>query len=163
MGLGRAIGGAAVAGLGLVGVGYAGLGGQDNTTRDDAGEIVDGGEIGAFRIQVGDCLGGLDEGIFESAEGLPCTEPHQYEVYFAFNLEDGPFPGDSAVAAEADDRCYDAFTPFVGSAYEESIYGFTSLMPTEGSWEELDDREVLCIVGNYDETLKTGSARNTGV
>ena len=163
MGLGKIVGGVAVAGLGLVGVGYAGVGGEDNTVRDDSGAIVDGGEIGAFRIQTGDCLGDIATGEFESAQGLPCDQQHQYEVYFAFNLPDGDYPGDDAVATQGDDRCFAQFDPFVGIAYEESIYGFTTLLPTQESWDSLDDREVLCLIGNYDETPKTGSARGTGV
>lgn len=163
MGLGRVIGGAAVAGLGLVGVGYAGLGGQDNTTRDEAGAIVDGGELGAFRIRTGDCLGDIAEGEFESVAGIPCDQPHQFEVYFAFNLPNGDFPGDAEVARQGEERCYNVFFPFVGLAYEESVYGFTTLLPTEDSWEGLDDREVLCLIGNYDGTVKTGSAKGTAI
>lgn len=163
MGIGRAVGGVAVAGLGLVGVGYAGLGGEDNTTRDEAGAIVDGGEIGAFRIQVGDCLGAIGDGEFESTQGIPCDQPHQYEVYFAFNLPDGDFPGDNAVAETGEERCYNVFFPYVGTAYEESVYGFTTLLPTEASWDQLDDREVLCLISNYDGTDKTGSAEGTEI
>lgn len=163
MGLGRAIGGVAVAGLGLVGVGYAGLGGQDNTTRDESGAIVDGGELGAFRIQTGDCLGEVGDGEVESVEGIPCDQPHQFEVYFAFNLDDGDFPGDASVAEQGEQRCYSVFASFVGLSYEESVYGFTTLLPTEASWDELDDREVLCLLGNYDGTPKTGSARGTAI
>ena len=163
MALGKIVGGVAVAGLGLVGVGYAGVGGEDNTVRDDGGTIVDGGEIGAFRIQVGDCLGDIASGEFESAQGLPCDQPHQYEVYFAFNMPDGDFPGDTSVATEGDERCFQQFETFVGQTYEESIYGFTSLLPTAESWDALDDREILCLIGNYDETQKTGSARGTGL
>ena len=161
MGIGRVIGGAAV-GLGMVGAGYTGLAGQDDTTRDESGQIVDGGEIGAFRIRLGDCLTGVGESTVESAQGVPCTEPHELEVYFAFNLADGDFPGDEEVFRQGDERCYAVFEPFVGATYEESVYEFSSLVPSEDSWAEFDDREVLCLIGNYDGTNKTGSARETG-
>ena len=164
MGLGRIIG-AGVAGLGLVGAGYAGLAGEDNTTRDDAGAIVEEGELGAFRIRVGDCIGGQLGDEVESVDGVPCTGPHQFEVYYAFNLPngDGDYPGDQSVAEQAEQGCYAAFQPFVGQTYEDSIYGFNTLTPTRGSWDGLDDREVLCMIGNYDGTAKTGSARGTGL
>ena len=163
MGIGRIVAGGAVAGLGLVGVGYTGLAGQDDTTRSDTGAIVEGGELGAFRIRVGDCLAASADGEFESIEGIPCSEPHADEVYHAFNLAegDGSWPGDSQVADEADLGCYNAFAPFVGLDYESSVYGYSTISPTEGSWNGLDDREVLCLIGNYDGTSKTGSARNT--
>ncbi|MCP3987467.1 MAG: hypothetical protein GY724_00195 [Actinomycetia bacterium] len=162
MGIGRLVGGA-VAGLGLVGVGYAGLGGEDNTTRDDAGSIVEEGELGAFRIRVGDCIGGALGDEVESVDGVPCDGPHEFEVYYAFNLPegDGNYPGDYSVEEAASDGCYEAFEPFVGVVYEASIYGFNTLTPTEGSWDGLDDREVLCMLGNYDGTLKTGTARGS--
>ena len=160
MGIGRIVGGVA-AGLGLVGAGYAGLGGEDNTTRDDSGAIVEEGELGAFRIRVGDCIGGGIDGEVESVDGVPCDGPHELEVYFAFNLPegDGAYPGDTVVEDLANDGCLDAFQPFVGETYEASIYGFTTLTPTKNSWDGLDDREVLCMLGNYDGTLKTGTAK----
>ena len=160
MGIARVAAGT-VAGLGLVGLGYVGLGGQDDTTRDDGGAIVESGDLGAFRIRVGDCINGATVGLVESVEGVPCTDAHDVEVYYAFNIAEGPFPGDDAVGAEADERCYDQFEPFVGASYQESVYGFTTLVPTEDSWEQLDDREVLCLIGNYDGTRKTGSAKGS--
>ena len=149
--------------MGLVGAGYAGLAGEDNTTRSDDGAIVAEGEIGAFRIRRGDCVGELSGDLVESTTGVPCSEPHANEVYHAFNMvgSDGQWPGTDATEQVAFDGCFDAFEPFVGEPYDTSIYGFTYLYPTEQSWESVDDREVLCLVNHYDGTLKTGSARNT--
>lgn len=164
MGIGRVVGGA-VAGLGLVGLGYTGLGGQDDTTRSESGAIVEAGEVGAFRIRLGDCLNGATTGLIESMEGVPCTSPHDVEVYYAFNLPEGngEYPGDDAVGEAAGERCYDAFAGFVGTDYESSVYGFTTLSPSSASWDQLDDREVLCLIANYDGTKKTGTARNTRI
>lgn len=150
-----------MAGLGLVGVGYAGLGGQDDTTRSDGGAIMAEGELGAFRIRIGDCTGDVFDGPVESVQGVPCDGPHMLETYHAFNLADGSYPGDEAVSDLADDGCHAAFEPFVGLSYEESIYGISSLTPTDESWNQLDDREVLCFVGNYDDTVKVGTAHQT--
>lgn len=162
MGIGRVVGGVVV-GMGMVGAGYTGLAGQDNTTRNESGEIVDGGEIGAFRIRLGDCLTGVGEESVESAQGVPCDEPHELEVYFAFNLNDGDFPGDNEVFRLGDERCLAVFEPFVGTSYDDSVYGFSSLVPSSESWNELDDREVLCLIGHYDGSTKSGTARNTGI
>ncbi len=163
MGLGRLVGGA-VAGLGLVGLGYTGLGGQDATTRDDDGAIVASGEVGAFRIQLGDCLNGTTTGLIESMDGVPCSSPHDVEVYYAFNLPDnGPYPGDDATGEAAGEGCFTAFSGFVGHDYATSVYDFTTLSPSAESWDELDDREVLCLLSNYDGTKKTGSGQNTRV
>lgn len=163
MGIGRMLAGGAVAGLGLVGAGYAGLAGEDNTTRADDGAIIGEGEIGAFRIRLGDCLEATPAGEVETATGVPCSQPHADEVYHAFIVaeSDGQWPGQAAIDQQADDGCLAAFEPFVGTAYEDSVYGIGYFTPTEGSWTELDDREILCLINNYDGSVKTGSARNT--
>ena len=164
MGLGKIVG-TTVAGLGLVGVGFAGIAGQDDTTRDEAGAIVEGGDLGAFRIRVGDCMGGGLGDLVESVDGVPCDQLHEFEVYHAFNVPEGAdgYPGDAAIEDAAFTGCYDAFAPFVGETYEQSLYGINTLAPTEESWDELDDREVLCLIGFYDGSKKTGSARGTGI
>ncbi len=162
MALGKIVG-AGVAGLGLVGVGYAGLAGQDETTRNDAGEVIEGGDLGAFRIRIGDCFVDSIEGTFEEVGAVPCSQLHRSEVYAAFNLpgdEDAAYPGDISLSADAEQGCYDRFTRFVGVAYESSVYGFGTITPSQGSWEELDDREVMCTIFLYDGTMKTGSAEN---
>jgi hypothetical protein len=165
MAVGKIIAGVAgVAGMGLVGVGYSGLAGQDDTTRDTAGEVVEGGQLGAFRIRVGDCLGDLQGSTFEAVAAVPCSQSHKYEVYAAFMIPgDGSaaFPGEASIDAAADDGCFNRFAGFVGLAFEQSIYGVFTIQPTRGSWDEVDDREVLCAIYNYDETLKQGTARDT--
>ena len=157
---------AGAAGLGLVGVGVVkGIAGEDHSTRDDAGEIVEGGEVGAFRIRLGDCIASMaEEGLFESVNAVPCSEPHEAEVYAAFNLADADaaWPGTAAVDRQADQGCYDRFSAFVGTSYERSMYGYGSMTPTKDSWEQIDDREVLCMITTIDGSLSTGSAEGTG-
>jgi hypothetical protein len=166
MAVGKIVAGVA-AGLGLVGVGYAGLAGQDDTTRDDAGQIVEGGELGALRIRVGDCfLDPMSGSTIEAVDAVPCSQPHMFEVYAAFNLAfgtDDPFPGGSAVDGLVDDGCYSRFFEFVGLGYEESIFDFSALYPTNLSWDEVDDREVLCLISNHDGSMKSGTARNARI
>lgn len=146
----------------MVGAGYLGSA-DDNTTRDDSGNIVASGEVGAFSIKLGDCLNGATTGLIESMEGVPCSTPHDVEAYHVFNMPDGVYPGDAAVSDIAGDACFEAFEPFVGHPYETSIYDISSLSPSLESWNQLGDREVLCLMDNYDGTKKTGSARNTAI
>lgn len=164
--VGKMVGGA-VAGLGLVGAGVAGLGlaGQDDTQRDESGAVVAGGELGAFRIRLGDCFLEIPDGTVESVDAVPCNSPHLYEVYAAFNVDGAAgaaFPGQPVLDEQSQQGCYDRFAPFVGLSYEESIFDISLLGPTQGSWDELDDREVLCLIQNVDGTLKTGSAEGSG-
>lgn len=143
----------------MAAVGCADLGAD--VARDDEGQVSEEGEIGALRIQVGDCLGDLGTGVVESATAIPCEETHYYEVYHSFDLPDGDFPGPAVVGESADDGCLAAFSGFVGTDFQSSIYGFTSLTPTDDTWNRLDDRAVLCMLSHYDGTDKTGTARNT--
>ncbi|MEM9131409.1 MAG: septum formation family protein [Actinomycetota bacterium] len=155
--------GAGIAGLAVTGCTTTST--DDASTRDDAGTVVESGEVGAFRLQEGDCFGATDDGLIATVDAVPCTEPHQSEVYATFTLaygEDDAFPGQTVVDTAADDGCYERFDDFVGRDYESSIYGYGSLTPTVESWNGLDDREVLCVIGNYDESPKTGSAGGTG-
>ncbi len=137
----------------------------DDTTRDSAGAIVSGGEVGAFAIKVGDCLQGGVTGEIDSANGVPCTEPHQNEVYYSFTLPegDGSYPGAEAISTQADQGCLDAFQTFVGLDFDSSIFDISTLTPTQASWESSSqkDREVLCLLGQAEGTLTTGSAKGT--
>jgi hypothetical protein len=165
----RLVGGAiaaGAAGLGLVGAGVVkGIAGEDHTTRDEAGVVVEAGEVGAFRIQLGDCIATIPpDGAFDSVDAVPCSRPHGAEVYAAFMIrsdDDAAWPGETAVNTDANDGCYQRFTPFVGLAYEQSAYDFFSITPTQQSWEEIDDREVLCMIAPLDGSLSTGSAEGT--
>lgn len=138
---------------------------EDQTTRDEDGSIVEGGELGAFTIQLGDCIGGELAEEVGSVDGVPCDEPHQFEVYHLFDLPegDGNFPGDLRVGELADEGCLAAFEPFVGQAIGASVYDFFRLTPTQETWERIGDREVVCMVSNFDGTPKTGSAKGSGL
>ena len=160
MALGRLIG-AGVAGLGLVGAGLTGLAFDDNSVRDETGEITEGGEVGAFRVRLGDCMVDPGEGMIESVEAVPCADPHDLEIYHAFNLVGSSADYPSDMDMQADNGCYNAFEPFVGKSYESSVYDYMIITPTEQSWKELDDREVLCALTSYDGQATFGSGQGT--
>ena len=132
---------------------------QDASTRDDAGEVVEGGEVGAFRLEVGDCLAAEAVGVVESVPVVPCAEPHASELFHSFLLADGDFPGDDAVIAQAEAGCVAEFDAFIGLAYAESVWDVTILYPTEASWIGTTDREVLCGVSPLSGEATTGSAQ----
>ena len=153
--------GAGVAGAGLVGAGLTGLAFDDDTVRDEAGQITEGGEVGAFRIRLGDCMVDPGEGTIESVEAVPCSDPHDLEIYHAFNAVGTDFPADMDM--QADLGCYNAFEPFVGETYERSMYDYMIITPTPESWAELDDREVLCALTSYDGQATFGSGEGTAL
>jgi hypothetical protein len=162
----RVVAGAGAAGLGLVGAGYAGLAGEDNSTRDEAGAVIEEGEVGAFRIRLGDCIAELTEGDFESVQAVPCDDPHASEVFGAFNMDGAkgsPYPGSAMVQQAYAEGCLELFEPFVGRDFSTSKYDVSAVTPTEGSWTEFDDREILCLITNVDGSPLIGSAEGTGL
>jgi hypothetical protein len=142
----RIIGGALVAGVAVFG-GVTATG--DDTTRNDQQQIIVSGGLGAFAIQTGDCLNLPDRHTeVQSVEGVPCDKPHNAQAFGAFDLTgfDQDFPGSSAFAEQADAGCYSRFEDFVGASYQQSELYYTTLEPTEESWELAGDREILCIL-----------------
>jgi hypothetical protein len=136
--------GVAVLGLVIAGV-VAGL--QPSADRNEAGEITSGGDVSAFDIQVGDCFDLPNpNGEVTDVGGVPCTDPHDAEVYGTFDIDGTDYPGTDRVTQLADRGCKQRFADFVGLAYRKSELEMQYLYPTERSWDAQDDREVVCSV-----------------
>lgn len=127
----------------------------DETVRDDLGTVQEGGDVGVFRIRVGDCLDAEVQEEQQSVPVVPCEEPHRSEVYASFDLDEGPYPGPLTVEEQSGDGCLARFEPTFGEPYETSPYFISILFPSEDGWKEIDDREVLCLA--YGTELLTGS------
>ncbi|MFV0372590.1 septum formation family protein [Microbacterium sp.] len=160
-----ALGGALVASTTLLGgcsIVQSVLGGDTAVRDQESAEITEGGTMDVFTLAVGDCFDdeGGDAGEISELPVVPCAEPHDNEVFYEFALADGEFPGNDEIYAEADAACLEEFTSFVGTSYEESVYGFLYLTPTKGGWSELGDRIVQCYLYEPGEKL-TGSAAGT--
>ncbi|HEX8581586.1 MAG TPA: septum formation family protein [Acidimicrobiales bacterium] len=111
---------------------------------------------------VGECFERPDDlGSIEDFDTVDCDEAHFGEVYETFDIEGDDYPGDEAVSSEAEERCLSAFEGYVGIPYAESIYGYFSIKPSEESWNEADDHEVLCVLTSLDESELTGSKKGS--
>lgn len=135
------------------------LPGSEPVRDAETGEVTEQNDnADVFAIKVGDCLNTADMAADEeisSVPVVPCSEPHDDEVYHAYYLADGDFPGEDAILADADSVCVAEFANFIGLPYEESALVYWPMYPTEGSWGD-GDREVLCVV--YEDGAKvTGS------
>jgi hypothetical protein len=127
--------------------------------------------MSVFSIRVGDCFddsqevldAGADVVEFQDLAGLPCSEPHDNEVYAVFDLYLERFPGADALFDMASDECLERFESFVGMSYEESILGLYPVYPTEESWSQRDDREVVCAVFHIELEKLTGSMKGSGI
>lgn len=130
--------------------------------RDESGAIVEEGRVDVFSIRVGDCLTGLKttrggQGVTEG-EGIPCSEPHKYEVFYH---EEHAVSGLLGAEAVADQMCSDAFESFLGFPPNFTSLNFTWLIPTPESFES-GDRAISCLVHRFDQALVTGSLEGKG-
>lgn len=134
-----------------------------SATADDNGGV--GTETSAFDLAGGDCFSASGDQI-ETVTMVDCEDTHIYEVFAVFDHEAddaAAYPGDDAILEYADSGCQPLFEDYVGIDYESSIYWITSVTPSAETWDDGDDREIVCTLKlgeQGDET--TGSAEGTG-
>lgn len=139
----------------------------DDVLGDDpASPPTSAPRVFATDLAVGDCwndAGGLP--LLEVTDELagsvevPCTDPHQAEVYAIVDhpaRPDEPFPGDDAVARWADEQCFIRFEAFVGLPYADSVRDIMFHYPSPRSWL-LGDRQSICSVFPVDDSRPTGT------
>lgn len=117
-------------------------------------------------LSVGDCFDDPEEGVNTAVLTVPtkaCSEPHDNEVYALHSVKGSDWPGGGKLETIARDACYEAFEPYVDRSYEESQLDIGWLTPTEGSWEEEDDRSVTCFLYDMEFSKLTSSMKGSGV
>lgn len=145
--------------LGIAGAAVAAVIGITTAAeRNAAGEIATAGALGAFEMRVGDCF---DDEAFEATQisevpAVPCSREHDNEVYATFDIV-GEWPGEERIEELAHDGCYDRFALAIGQSYEDSAIDFTTIFPSEGSWKQRDDREVICVAYHMEYEKLVGS------
>lgn len=126
--------------------------------RDESGAVVSGGSVSVFEVQVGDCSSAELKEETVSVAVVPCIEPHSHEAYFVTEHPDGPYPGATALEVFAEQQCVGAFADYVGTEVAESRFYFTYLFPSVSTWNDKQDRQVVCFVVSRDELI-TGSLK----
>ncbi|MFT4259049.1 septum formation family protein [Microbacterium sp.] len=138
------------------------LGGGGDATRDEeTGEVTEGANIDIFSLKVGDCKMESSSGLVSDTDVVPCSEPHDEEVYYEIKMEDGEFSED-AIDAASEECGGEPFTTFIGIDYNSSSLEVYPLVPTQETWDELNDRIIQCIVYNPAGPT-TGSLQGTGL
>lgn len=123
-------------------------GGSGDADRDeDTGQVTESSNIDIFSLKLGDCKMESAAGLLSDADVVPCSEPHDEEVYYEITMDDGEF-SDEAVDAATDECIGDAFTSFVGVAFQDSTLDVYPITPTQQTWDELDDRIIQCIISD---------------
>jgi hypothetical protein len=133
--------------LALSGCSLPGVTGAEEPVRDPSGMVTATSEAAdVFSIRVGDCLDdGRSATEVDTVPTVPCTGPHDSEVYASVELSDGDYPGQDAIFARADEQCLVEFEVFLGESWTVSPYDFSYYHPTEKSWND-GDREILCVI-----------------
>ncbi len=99
-----------------------------------------------------------------SVPAVPCREPHDLEAFAAFDLDEGPYPGQRPVAEDAGDGCESRFEDYVGGPPELSGLLIVPFAPGQQAWES-GDRRVVCAVSLNEGQLEgsvEGSEGATG-
>lgn len=131
--------------------------------RDEGGQIVGAGDVEVTEIRAGDCFDLKDPAEEEVAdvEGKPCTEPHEFEMFFVGDLPDGDFPTTGVINTFLEEECLAAFDAYVGMVYEQSVLDIFPLIPTESGWNAGDHAVQCALFDPINEEL-TASMRNAG-
>ena len=125
--------------------------------RDDAGSLTSAGTVSVYELRVGDCFNTDAEGELSDVSGVPCEEPHAYEVFAVADYEGSAYPAsDAAYAAAFYDVCAGPFASYVGEAFETSELWASAITPTEAGWRD-GDREFVCYLYEEDESDMTAS------
>jgi WD40 repeat protein len=181
--------GAAVVGLGLTALAtfaifvmFADLFGAwivDDVVRDPDGAIVEAGVLDQGvqdEIRFGDCLveevpwttrwivAWMEDWWGDPIVGVPCSEPHDLEVFAVAALPDGaevPAPGDEIIEAAAEALCDARFAEYVGRGIATSELTYVFWSPTAASWGD-GDRRVECWLTSSDGSQLEGSMKHVG-
>lgn len=159
----RALTLATIAAAGITLSGCSLLGQVDNITGGDDTT----GDDDVFQIKVGECFNDdTPEGeTVSEVQKVDCAEPHIWEAYESVIVEegDGTYPGEDVVTAKSETDCKAAFADYVGIDYDSSTLYLSFYYPTEETWTQINDREILCIVTTTEDfaTKTTGSVKGS--
>ncbi|SED50974.1 septum formation family protein [Ruania alba] len=122
-----------------------------------------GGQVAT--AEVGECtqIADLQSDEITEIPTVDCSEEHDAQFFHKFDLPDGDFPGNDGVQTAAEEGCMSEFENFVGTPYQESALFGNFIAPTQETWDQANDREVLCIVYLNDGTTTTESFEGSGL
>ncbi|MCL2735995.1 MAG: septum formation family protein [Propionibacteriaceae bacterium] len=134
--------------------------------RDTGGQITGAGNVDAFSLHVGDCLiSSALQDTFQDVPGVPCTEGHDSEVIYIFDMPDGTYD-ETAIDDAAQDACAQGIVDYVGPNYASLTsqgLDWSYFSPSQDSWNQRNDREVDCVAYTVSEENElTSSVKGMG-
>jgi len=144
--------------------------GATTTTSTTTTTVASGGSTGTVTLgdmQPGQCFDDTSLMTETTLIDAPitlidCSQPHDNEVYQRYNLSGGvDYPGEDAVADQMWTACMDAFSGYVGAAYDDSVLDFFFLYPLDESWAA-GERFGICALWEMTGSKLEGSAYQSG-
>jgi hypothetical protein len=111
-----------------------------------------------FRLQPGQCVNSGSDALKVTV--LSCARPHDAEVFAAFTLPAGPWPGAQAVRADAGNACASRFNSYINPQLATASLTQEYVYPNQAAWQA-GERTVVCEVSAVNGRL-TGSVRAQG-
>ena len=112
--------------------------------RDEDGVVVSAGSWSVFDVRPGDCMSEGSAGDTDMVPLVPCDEPHGQEVFAVIDYAEQSYPGSGALAAFGDMACSTALGDFSDQVPEGVPFSY--LMPSETTWQENNDRAIVCVL-----------------
>ncbi len=128
--------------------------------------------ISVFQVQPGDCFSAPTavKVQLSTLSRVSCDKPHTEEAYAVVKYSAGSgssaasapsalpsfgssYPGNDVLTTFAQGACAERFRSYVGVDYLDSSLYFTYLLPSARSWEQADDRNVICFITTTGGTL----------
>jgi len=111
-----------------------------------------------FGLRAGQCVNSGSDTLKFTV--LSCARPHDAEVFAAFTLPAGPWPGGSAVRVDAGDGCASRLDSYIDPQLATASLTQQYVYPNRTAWQA-GERTVVCEVSAVDGRL-TGSVRAQG-
>ena len=111
-----------------------------------------------FGLRPGQCVNTGSDALKPTV--LSCARPHDAEVFAVFTLPAAPWPGPSAVRADADNGCASRLGSYIDPQLATAGLAQEFAYPNRDAWQA-NQRTVVCEVSATEGQL-TGSVRATG-
>lgn len=131
-------------------------------------------DVSVFSVKPGQCFTAPKsvKAQLSSLSRTTCSKPHTQEAYAIVPYTSAPaakqtssgsaarpslasnYPGEAVLNTFAQGACAQRYRSYVGVDYLDSSLFFTFLLPSARSWEQSDDRSVICFVTTTGGRLK---------
>ncbi|MEJ3654210.1 septum formation family protein [Actinomycetes bacterium KLBMP 9759] len=114
-------------------------------------------------LAVGQCTTDANEDEVKAVTVVPCSGPHNDEVFALAQYSGASWPGVDAMNAAAERLCTGpGFEAYVGVAAARTKLEINWWRPSESTWAD-GDREIICRVQQRSGEPFSGSVRGAGV